>query len=218
MNYIKTYESFNDDFAFELALDKALNDETNEEFGISALVGTLLASGKFVELLGKLGKWTYNKLVDKGIIDGKKIEKTKFEKAGEWIQKIIDKVFLLAAKGIGKVFNLSDDNVEKLAQLMFYISLVVLGTQGIQEIAQAHGGSVAILVEEVAVAIKGLELAEVLLALILMMSVEELKKQKLKDVAHTMVKCVKDGNLKKLFKKDSREQVVACTVKNVSAH
>jgi len=218
MKYLKEHNTFNDEKAFELALDKAMNDETNEEFGISALIGSLLASGKFVELLGKLGKWAYNKMVDKGIINGKKIEKTKFEKAGQWIQKMVDKVFMLAAKGIGKVFNMSDDNVRKLADVMFYTSLMVLGTQGIQEIVTGHGGAVATIVEEVAVSIKAMEVGEVLLALILMMSVEELKKHKLKDVAHSMVGCLGNDKLSKLFKKDGRQNVVACTIKKVGSH
>jgi hypothetical protein len=217
MKYLKEHNTFNDELAFELALDKAMNDETNEEFGISALIGSLLASGKFVELLGKLGKWAYNKMIDKGIINGKKVEKTKFEQAGQWIQSMVDKVFLLAAKGIGKIFGMSDDNINKLASVMFYASLIYFGLDGIEALAQLHGGAVATIVEEIAVTIKGMELIEVLLALILMMSVEELKKHKLKDVAHSMVSCLGEGGIKKLFSKN-REQIVSCTIQKVGSH
>ena len=212
------YNSFSEEIKFNKALDLLLEDSVNEEFGVTAIIGTLLASGKFIELVGKLGKWLFNKMVDKGIIKGKKIEKTQFEKAGEFVNSIIHKIFMVAAKGIAKVFPMKDENVEKLANILFYTSLMFLGAQGVVEIVSSQGGGIAIIIEQIAVSIKSIELGEVLMALILMMSYEELKKAKLQSVAHSMVDCLGDNKISHLFKKDGREGVVKCTIGKVQSH
>jgi hypothetical protein len=216
MEIIKTFESFNEDLAFNRALDKAMNE--NEELGITALIGTLLASGKFLELLGKLSKWVYNKLVEKQLINGKKIDKTAFEKAGEWVNKLIHNVFKVAAKGIGKVFNLSNDHIEQLSHILFYSTLLVFGVDGVLELASGQGGVIATIIEQIAVLIKGMEIGEVLMALFLMWSYDELKQQKLDKVAHTMVSCLGNESVSKMYKKEGFSKIADCTIKKIKSH
>jgi hypothetical protein len=78
-----------------LSLDGFINEnvlDINEEGQIlneSLVIGTLLASGKLLDVVGVLFKKIYNWMVKKGWIKGNQIDKTWLEKAGEWIHENI---------------------------------------------------------------------------------------------------------------------------------
>lgn len=153
-----------------LSLDGFINEnvmDINEEGQIlneSLVIGTLLASGKLLDVVGVLFKKIYNWMVKKGWIKGNQIDKTWLEKAGEWIhENIVMGIFKVIAttllgtigalvgvvnsftdpNGNGEIVNqiVSEENIKNLAATLFYATITIVGIQGFTTVAQSaiHG-------------------------------------------------------------------------------
>lgn len=220
----------------DLALDGVINEnvlhinEDKELLNESLVIGTILASGKLLDVIGVLFKKIYNFFVKKGWVNGNQIEKTKFEEAGEWIHnKIVMGLFKVIATALlgtlgafissvnmvvdpngsnNTSFNevVSEENVKNLAATLFYASITIVGAQGLMTVANSaiHGSHILHgVIEGVTTGTKLYELILLILAFYSVTYVEPYKpfKGRIPDLAHAYGECMEgDKNIYNVIK------------------
>jgi hypothetical protein len=216
-----------------LSLDGFINEnvlDINEEGQIlneSLVIGTLLASGKLLDVVGVLFKKIYNWMVKKGWIKGNQIDKTWLEKAGEWIHENIVmgmfKVIATTLLGVigafvgvvsafidpnGNVVNniVSEENINNLAATLFYTSIIIVGAQGLMTVAHSaiHGSHILHgVIEGITTGTKFYELILLVLAFYSASYIEPYKpfKNRIPALAHAYGECMEgDKNIYNVIK------------------
>jgi hypothetical protein len=223
------------------------------------IIGAALASGKFLDLIGSLFRNAYNLFVEKSglmekmreskctdrfdeqeeqskcikiLLKKQSIDKTWFEKAGEWIHKnIIMNIFKIVATVLIGIFapsfltskedGMNTELIEKVANTLFYVSITIFGLLAIKTLVANGIKGLATLpgvVESVAVGTKGYEIVLLIFAAILILK-KKVKENNPSNVAHKLGECLEGGgkvssllkNIKKMTKDSGlREKMYLC--------
>lgn len=218
----------------DLSLDGVINEnvlhinEDKELLNESLIIGSILASGKLLDVIGVLFKKIYNFFVKKGWISGNQIKKTGAEEAGEWLhEKVVMGLFKVIAttllgtlgafiSGVNMVvdpnnktsFNdvVSEENVKNLAATLFYASITIVGAQGLMTVANSaiHGSHILHgIIEGVTTGTKLYELILLILAFYSVTYIEPYKpfKSRIPDLAHAYGECMEgDKNIYNVIK------------------
>lgn len=197
---------------------------------IAAGIGVLLATGKFIDVIGVLFRKIRNQMVKWGWLgqDAKTWDKTKAEEFGDWWkEKIIDPIFKAAARvllgvvGIGVttflgVMNpnenkdymaeiMTEQNISDVAAVLFYGTITALSLTavfgGIASLVH-HGQIWAAVAEKLATGTKFYEIMLLIVAFFFTMFIEVYKpfKTKLFDFSHALGECLEGNSFMKILK------------------
>lgn len=229
---------------------KLLRENSRElltEAGITlAIIGTALASGKLLDLIGSIIKKIQNVMVQQGWLKGDKWETTKISQAGEWIQKnIISRFFKYIAKALltpiayfagtisemitpGSSSNISskvlnDKSIDALANVLFYVAISYAGLLGFKAALPnlTTGGFLPIL-EMVTSSIKGYELIWLVVAVVVVTVIDKFQeyKSQVPKLAHSLMGCFEGESLnpiKAMGKiKKDNDQYLTCITGHMS--
>lgn len=217
-------------------LDRYLEEAKNEIFGstlnegiVAATIGSALASGKLLELLGSGLQKLMKFLVKIKVIspDGKTFNKS--EKVSQWLKDkgetfakkvmsffnwvsgvLVD--YFMKLKGPNVNQSKSEDAKKNLASILFYITITGFGLSALLNFSSLGAAMKGI--EGVAVSVKGYEIGALVAGTIMYFVVDELGRHKLRDVVHTLEGCIEDVTHSTIKFKENTE----CTIEKISTH
>ena len=228
--YTETFEEL------DIRVDGVLlegKDIMNEAFGFAAISGAILASGKFVDLIGTLARKFQNWMVKKGWIKGDKWDKTKLEVWGEEMNKFfLNAIFkplagiimapiaalVIVSGGDGEAVM---SKLDVVANTLFAGAVIILFGVNVWGMIKHHLTVLTGVVEAISNTTK---LYEIILLIAALFFFKKVKKS-LTDTAHTLGECLEAGGqygtlmkkLKQLKNKSYAEEIKLCLM-NATHH
>jgi hypothetical protein len=215
-------------------MDKYLEEAKKEFIGnnlnegiVAGAIGSALAGGKLLDLLGTGLKKLMKFLVKMKIVspDGKTFNKSEkvskwLKEKGEWWSEKVMSFFNWVAGVLVDHFikqqnphidkSKTDETKKNLGTILFYLTITGFGLTALMSFS--HLGAIMKGIEGVAVAVKGYEMGAVVVGTVMYFMVKELSKYNLRDVIHVLESCVEDVTHSTLKFGENTE----CTLKKIT--